>query len=66
MAEFCLECWNRMMNTNDSAKKYILSQEADLCEGCGKGKPVIIRAKRWYDFRCFFERSGNDTKNRRK
>ena len=55
MAEFCLDCWNKRMNTNDTAKKYIISRELDLCEDCGEWKPVIIRVKRRYilaeDFR---------------
>ena len=33
MAEFCLECWNRMNEINDSPKKYVLSKELELCEG---------------------------------
>lgn len=41
MAEFCLECWNRINGTNDSPRKYIMSKELALCEGCGKMKIVI-------------------------
>lgn len=52
MAEFCLDCWNRIMGTNDPSKKYIISKEVDLCEGCGEYKPVIIRMKdRYYFFK---------------
>lgn len=46
MAEFCLDCWNKLMNSNDPAEKYVLSDELDLCEGCGEWKPVIICIKR--------------------
>lgn len=45
MAEFCLDCWNKLMDSNDPPGKYILSDEPDLCEECGKWKPVIVRVK---------------------
>lgn len=45
MAEFCLECWNKMNNTNYPAKKFILTEENDLCEGCGELKKVVIMEK---------------------
>lgn len=48
MAEFCLDCWNKLMGTDDPPGKYILSREPDLCEECGEWKPVIIRIKRRY------------------
>jgi len=48
MAEFCLECWNRIMGTTDPPKKFILSKELDFCEECCEWKPVIIRVKRRY------------------
>jgi len=45
MAEFCLDCLNKMMGTNDPPGKYIISKEPDLCEGCGQFKPVIIQVR---------------------
>ena len=45
MAEFCIDCWNELMETKDSPKKYVLSRRPGLCEGCGEMKPVIIRMK---------------------
>ena len=48
MAEFCLECWNRINGTKDSGRKYMLSKELDLCEGCGEWKPVIIVERKTY------------------
>ncbi len=48
MAEFCLDCWNKIMGTNDPAKKYLISKEPTLCEECGKWKPAIIRMKGRY------------------
>ena len=40
MAEFCLDCWNRMNNTNYTEADVTL--EEDLCEGCGEVKPCIV------------------------
>lgn len=48
MAEFCLECWNKINGTNDDKRKYILSKDLDLCEGCGELKPVIIVERKAY------------------
>ncbi len=36
MAEFCLDCWNRMHRTRKTERDYVLSNGRDLCEGCGK------------------------------
>ena len=47
MANFCLDCWNKMNGTNDSKRKYIFSKELDLCEGCGEWKQAIIE-ERWF------------------
>ncbi len=46
MAEFCLECWNRINGTNDKKSKYIISKDLDLCEECGKYKKVIVSENR--------------------
>lgn len=48
MAEFCLDCWNNLNETNDSKKKYILSKDYDLCECCGQWKSVIIMERKSY------------------
>jgi len=48
MAEFCLNCWNKMNESEDSKKKYILSKELDLCDGCGEWRPVIIMERKAY------------------
>ena len=45
MAEFCLKCWNKINNSNDSEEIYIISKDLDLCEGCGKWKRVIVKRK---------------------
>ena len=48
MAEFCLDCWNKLNNTEDGKEKYIISKELDFCEGCGEWKHVIIMERRAY------------------
>ncbi len=40
MAEFCLDCFNRLIaDTGDSP---IVSDSVFLCEGCGQVKPVVV------------------------
>lgn len=46
MAEYCLECWNKLNGTNDSQRKYVISEDEEKCEGCGEWKRVIVREKR--------------------
>lgn len=48
MAEFCLECWNKINNRNDSEDKYILSDEDDFCEACGQWKKIIVMERKYY------------------
>lgn len=48
MAEFCLDCYNKRNNTNESERKYIVSKELDLCEGCGQIKRVVIIKRSTY------------------
>ena len=45
MAEFCLDCWNKMNGSNDTEEDYILSEYPYLCEGCEQCKNVIIKKK---------------------
>ncbi len=47
MAEFCLECWNKINNTHDSKRRYILSWDRELCEECGQHKRVIVVERFW-------------------
>lgn len=51
MAEFCLECWNRINETNDDEGKYILSKDLTLCEECGEWKNVIVAERKGYYWR---------------
>ena len=45
MAEFCLQCWNKLNERNEPAWKYVLSRELDFCEECQQWKRVIIMAR---------------------
>lgn len=48
MAEFCLDCWNKMNESDDDEKKYIISKDFGLCEGCGQWKHIIIMERTAY------------------
>ncbi len=41
MAEFCLNCLNRMNSTHLSEEDVILLD--DFCEGCGRIVPCVVR-----------------------
>lgn len=45
MAEFCLDCWNKLNGTNDTQRDWVLSEELDLCEGCGQWKQVVVKPR---------------------
>ena len=47
MAEFCLDCWNKINETQDSQWRYSLSWDKDLCEECGQYKNVIVAERFW-------------------
>ena len=51
MAEFCLDCWNRINKTKYDERKYVISKDLDLCEGCGERKHVIVMERNGY-WRC--------------
>jgi len=42
VAEFCLDCLNKICNTNDDERDYVISKELYLCEECGEMKHVVI------------------------
>lgn len=46
MAEFCLDGWNQINESQDTEKDWVLSKEPELCEGCGKYVPVIVRKRK--------------------
>lgn len=41
MAEFCLDCWNKLNGEKMTERDVILSKEYDLCEGCGEFCRVV-------------------------
>jgi len=43
VAEFCLDCWNKLNHTLLEEKGVTLSDDLGLCEGCAQLKPVIVR-----------------------
>lgn len=47
MAEFCLECLNKLDNTQDSKWRYVLSRDLELCEECGEFKRVVFSERCW-------------------
>ena len=47
MAEFCLDCWNKINETNNSKWRYVLSWNKELCEECGQYKRIIIVERVW-------------------
>ncbi len=47
MAEFCLDCWNKINQVQDSKGRYVLSWERELCEEYGQYKRVIIVERLW-------------------
>lgn len=48
MAEFCLECWNKINGTHDPESKYIISEDLELCEECRQWKHVIVVERKSY------------------
>lgn len=42
MAEFCVDCFNKMNCSSIKEKNLVLSGEAELCEGCGKYKRTVV------------------------
>ena len=47
MAEFCLDCWNKINDTHLTQKDVIISEYLDFCEECGEMTCVIIRYKKF-------------------
>ena len=44
MAEFCLNCYNRLHGTHVTEQE--VTTQWDLCEGCGQWRPVIASFRR--------------------
>ena len=62
MAEFCLDCWNKIMGTGDPKGKFVLSRKPDFCEECQQWKPVIIRVRKQYLVAEWLSSMGNKRK----
>ena len=45
MAEFCFDCFKEMMETEDKQWQYVLTDDLELCEGCGRYKRVVVRER---------------------
>ena len=46
MAEFCLQCWNRLHGREDTKWDVRLSKEPELCEGCGRLCQTVVDINR--------------------
>lgn len=44
MAEFCKDCFKKL-EPSVSEQELVLSSDAELCEGCGEVKPVVLEVK---------------------
>jgi len=45
MAEFCLPCFNRLNNEQLTDQDIELSDDLELCEGCGEYKVIVLMVK---------------------
>lgn len=41
MADFCVDCWNKIHGLKTPACGYVLSREEELCEECGEMKRMV-------------------------
>ncbi|MBQ2889742.1 MAG: hypothetical protein IJE41_04740 [Clostridia bacterium] len=48
MAEFCLECFNKINETNYSKYDCVMSSDLCFCEECNEIKKVVIRIRRTF------------------
>ena len=47
MAEFCLDCWNKLNETQDRPSRWVLSWGKELCEECAQYKRVLVAERLW-------------------
>lgn len=47
MADFCLECWNKINETKESEWRYSFTWRKELCGECRKYKRVIVTERLW-------------------
>ena len=43
MAEFCVDCINKIFEQNKTEADFILSKNLEFCEGCCKQKRIVIK-----------------------
>ena len=46
MAEFCLECWNKLHKTDYTVFDVTMDDGYSLCEGCGRIKRDVLKPYR--------------------
>jgi RNase P subunit RPR2 len=51
MAEFCKECFKKILLTEKERKKMkdnqiLMSEDTTICEGCGAEKEYVVRIKK--------------------
>ena len=46
MAEFCRDCFIRYVGgTEAELRRAVISEEPELCEGCGRLLPIVVRIR---------------------
>ena len=65
MAEFCLDCWNKINESKGSRWRYVLSSELELCEECGEWRQVILAERLWGQIIRPLEELAQNIKNRK-
>jgi hypothetical protein len=45
LAEFCFDCFKKIIDNNAEKDNVVLSKYKDYCEGCSKEKHVVITYK---------------------
>ncbi len=48
MAEFCLDCLNKINGTNYDKSCFVLLKDLELCEECGQWKQVVVTRRQFY------------------
>ena len=57
MAEFCLDCWNKLNGTNYTESDVVLDDEpVERCEECGEFRRCVISISPWADHRSWWFR----------
>ena len=66
MAEFCLDCWNKINETHDCKWRYTFSWGKDLCEERGQYKRVIVVERFWSQAQRALAEANENIQNHRK